>query len=96
MQQKCIPKKNSQNRKLLWEVLVEGNSPSYSDLKMPSRGPGQPPHENLKVLFVFSHKRTVTQKISSKGKGHHLLGRQWERALAAVDGVSRPHVDQSF
>ncbi|MPC97508.1 hypothetical protein E2C01_092826 [Portunus trituberculatus] len=38
----------------------------------------------------------VTQKISSTGKGNHLLGLQWERALAAVDGVPCPHADQSF
>ncbi|MPC51029.1 hypothetical protein E2C01_044866 [Portunus trituberculatus] len=92
MQQKCIPQKNSQNMRLLWEALVEGNPPTYSDLKMTSRGPGQPPHENLKV-FCFSHKQKVTQKISSRGKENHLLGRQWERALAAVDGVPRPHAD---
>ncbi|MPC76693.1 hypothetical protein E2C01_071117 [Portunus trituberculatus] len=35
-------------------------------------------------------------QISSRGKGNHLLGRQWERAQAAVDGVPRPHADQSF
>ncbi|MPC95461.1 hypothetical protein E2C01_090673 [Portunus trituberculatus] len=40
MPQKCVPQKNSQNRKLLWEALVEGNPPSHSDLKMTSRGPG--------------------------------------------------------
>ncbi|MPC52533.1 hypothetical protein E2C01_046404 [Portunus trituberculatus] len=34
MQQKCVPQKNSQNRRLLWEAFVEGNPPSYSDLKM--------------------------------------------------------------
>ncbi|MPC15981.1 hypothetical protein E2C01_008787 [Portunus trituberculatus] len=51
---------------------------------MLSRGPGQPPHENLH------------QKISCRGKENHLLGRQWERALAAVDGIPHPHVDQSF
>ncbi|MPC48809.1 hypothetical protein E2C01_042592 [Portunus trituberculatus] len=48
MQQKCIPQ-NSQNRRLLWETLMEGNPPSYSDLKMTSRRPDQPPHENLTV-----------------------------------------------
>ncbi|MPC91456.1 hypothetical protein E2C01_086494 [Portunus trituberculatus] len=53
MQQKCVPQKNSQNRRLLWEALEEGNPPSYSDLKMTSRGQGQPPHENLKVFCVF-------------------------------------------
>ncbi|MPC84110.1 hypothetical protein E2C01_078837 [Portunus trituberculatus] len=36
-------------------------------------------------FFVFSHKHTVRQNISSRGKGNHLLGLQWERALAAVD-----------
>ncbi|MPC29674.1 hypothetical protein E2C01_022920 [Portunus trituberculatus] len=32
----------------------------------------------------------------ARGKGSHLLRLQWERALAAVDGVPRPHADQSF
>ncbi|MPC68498.1 hypothetical protein E2C01_062701 [Portunus trituberculatus] len=32
----------------------------------------------------------------ARGKGDHLLGLQWERALAGVDGVPRPHADQSF
>ncbi|MPC50476.1 hypothetical protein E2C01_044305 [Portunus trituberculatus] len=41
MQQKYVPQKNSQNRRLLREALVEGNPPPYSDLKMTSRGPGQ-------------------------------------------------------
>ncbi|MPC25309.1 hypothetical protein E2C01_018415 [Portunus trituberculatus] len=40
MQQKCVPQKNSQNRRLMWKALLEGNPPSYSDLKMTSRGPG--------------------------------------------------------
>ncbi|MPC45758.1 hypothetical protein E2C01_039463 [Portunus trituberculatus] len=39
MQQKCVPLKNSQNRRLLWEAFVEENPP-YSDLKMTSRRPG--------------------------------------------------------
>ncbi|MPC50641.1 hypothetical protein E2C01_044470 [Portunus trituberculatus] len=39
MQQKYVPQKNSQNRRLLWEALVEGNPPSYSDLKMTPRRP---------------------------------------------------------
>ncbi|MPC58660.1 hypothetical protein E2C01_052668 [Portunus trituberculatus] len=77
MQQKCVPQKNSQNRRLLWEALVEGNPPSYSDVKMTS---GHPPHEKLI--------QTVTQKISSSSKGNHLLGRQWERALVDVDHAS--------
>ncbi|MPD06953.1 hypothetical protein E2C01_102791 [Portunus trituberculatus] len=34
------------------ETAVEG-PPSYSDLKMTSRRPGQPPHENLKVFLSF-------------------------------------------
>ncbi|MPC51532.1 hypothetical protein E2C01_045379 [Portunus trituberculatus] len=38
-QQRRVPQKNSQSRKLLWEALVEGNPPPYSDLKMTSRGP---------------------------------------------------------
>ncbi|MPC61586.1 hypothetical protein E2C01_055660 [Portunus trituberculatus] len=42
MQQKRDPQKNSQNRRLLREALVEGN-PSHLDLKMTSRGPGKPP-----------------------------------------------------
>ncbi|MPC30757.1 hypothetical protein E2C01_024026 [Portunus trituberculatus] len=32
----------------------------------------------------MTYRGPVTQKISSRGKGNHLLGRQWERALAAV------------
>ncbi|MPD02801.1 hypothetical protein E2C01_098406 [Portunus trituberculatus] len=40
MQQKRDPEKNSQNRRLLREALVEGNPPFHSDLKMTSRGPG--------------------------------------------------------
>ncbi|MPC71395.1 hypothetical protein E2C01_065672 [Portunus trituberculatus] len=40
MQQKCVPQKNSKNRRLLREALVEGNPPSHSDLKMTSHGPG--------------------------------------------------------
>ncbi|MPC50536.1 hypothetical protein E2C01_044365 [Portunus trituberculatus] len=40
MQQKCDPQKNSQNRRLLREVLVDGNPLSHSDLKITSRGPG--------------------------------------------------------
>ncbi|MPD06715.1 hypothetical protein E2C01_102539 [Portunus trituberculatus] len=52
MQHKYVPQKNSQNRRLLREALVEGNPPSYSDLKMTSRGPGEPPHENLTVFCV--------------------------------------------
>ncbi|MPC70331.1 hypothetical protein E2C01_064575 [Portunus trituberculatus] len=51
MQEKCVSQKNSQNRRLL-EALVEGNPPSHPDLKMTSREPGQPPHENLTVLCV--------------------------------------------
>ncbi|MPD02629.1 hypothetical protein E2C01_098224 [Portunus trituberculatus] len=48
MEQKYVPQKNSQNRRLLREALVEGNPPSNLALKMTtSRGPGQPPHENL-------------------------------------------------
>ncbi|MPD02498.1 hypothetical protein E2C01_098085 [Portunus trituberculatus] len=39
-QQRYVPQKDSQNRKLLWESLVEGNPPPYSDLKMTSHGPG--------------------------------------------------------
>ncbi|MPC45896.1 hypothetical protein E2C01_039603 [Portunus trituberculatus] len=50
--QRGIPQKNSQNKRLLWEALVEGNPPPYSDLNMTSRGPGQPPHENL-IIFGF-------------------------------------------
>ncbi|MPD01666.1 hypothetical protein E2C01_097204 [Portunus trituberculatus] len=52
MQQKYIPQKNSQNRRLLREALVKGNPPSHSDLKMTSRGPGQPPQENLTGFCV--------------------------------------------
>ncbi|MPC78220.1 hypothetical protein E2C01_072703 [Portunus trituberculatus] len=44
-------------------------------------------------IFLFYHMYKVTQKISSRGKENHLLGLQWERALAAVDGVPRPHAD---
>ncbi|MPC80019.1 hypothetical protein E2C01_074582 [Portunus trituberculatus] len=40
MQQKYVLQKNSQNRRLLREALVEGNPPSHSDLKMMSRGQG--------------------------------------------------------
>ncbi|MPC48000.1 hypothetical protein E2C01_041764 [Portunus trituberculatus] len=29
----------------------------------------------------------------ARGKGNHLLGRQWERELAAMDGVPRSHPD---
>ncbi|MPC18304.1 hypothetical protein E2C01_011184 [Portunus trituberculatus] len=39
-QQRYVPQKDSQSRKLLREALVEGNPPFYSDLKMTSRGPG--------------------------------------------------------
>ncbi|MPC66889.1 hypothetical protein E2C01_061044 [Portunus trituberculatus] len=46
--------------------------------------------------FVFSHKKILTQKISSRDKENHLLGQQWERALAAVDGEPHLHADQSF
>ncbi|MPD01416.1 hypothetical protein E2C01_096943 [Portunus trituberculatus] len=53
MQQKYVPQKNSQNRRLLREALVEGN-PSHSDMKMTSRGPGQIPHENLTVFLCFT------------------------------------------
>ncbi|MPD00788.1 hypothetical protein E2C01_096287 [Portunus trituberculatus] len=58
--QKCLcrwspplirPSEGQKSRKLLWEALLEGNPPPYSDLKMTSRGPGQPPHENLIVFF---------------------------------------------
>ncbi|MPC48434.1 hypothetical protein E2C01_042207 [Portunus trituberculatus] len=46
----------------MWEALVERNPLPYSDLKMTSCGPGQPPHENLMILFCFP--------ISIKGKGN--------------------------
>ncbi|MPC46243.1 hypothetical protein E2C01_039957 [Portunus trituberculatus] len=32
-------------------------------------------------FLSFPHKRTVTQKISSRGKGNHLLGRQWDQSF---------------
>ncbi|MPC35965.1 hypothetical protein E2C01_029404 [Portunus trituberculatus] len=40
MQQNCVLQKNTQNKRLLWEALLEGNPPFYSDLKMTSRRPG--------------------------------------------------------
>ncbi|MPC98970.1 hypothetical protein E2C01_094362 [Portunus trituberculatus] len=36
------PAEDSQSRRLLWEALVEGNLPPYSDLKMMSHGSDQP------------------------------------------------------
>ncbi|MPC89351.1 hypothetical protein E2C01_084293 [Portunus trituberculatus] len=42
MQQKYVPQKNFQNRRLLWEALVEGNPPPYSDLKMTSATSREP------------------------------------------------------
>ncbi|MPC93469.1 hypothetical protein E2C01_088597 [Portunus trituberculatus] len=51
-QQRCVPQKDSQSRKLLWEALVKRNPPPYSDLKITSCRPGQPPHENLIVFCV--------------------------------------------
>ncbi|MPD05367.1 hypothetical protein E2C01_101106 [Portunus trituberculatus] len=57
MQQKRDPQKNSQNRRLLRDALVEGNPPSHSDLKMTSCVPGQPHHENLSVVCVFPYKK---------------------------------------
>ncbi|MPC88404.1 hypothetical protein E2C01_083306 [Portunus trituberculatus] len=92
--------KSSRNASLRRTPRIEGccKRPLWRGILLPtqtSRGPGQPPHENL-LAFVFSHKQTVTQKISSRGKGSHLVGVQLERALAVVDGVPRPHADQSF
>ncbi|MPC77536.1 hypothetical protein E2C01_071994 [Portunus trituberculatus] len=48
------------------------------------------------IFLCFPIRKKVTQEISSRGKGNHLLRRQWERVLTAVDGVPRPHADQSF
>ncbi|MPD06813.1 hypothetical protein E2C01_102641 [Portunus trituberculatus] len=54
MQQKYVPQKNSQNRRLLRKVLVEGNPPSHSDLKMTSRGPEQL-HKRLAPGAIENH-----------------------------------------
>ncbi|MPC58331.1 hypothetical protein E2C01_052329 [Portunus trituberculatus] len=47
-------------------------------------------------FLCFPIKKNSNTKNGSRGKGSHLLGLQWEEALAAVDGVPRPHADQSF
>ncbi|MPC97943.1 hypothetical protein E2C01_093289 [Portunus trituberculatus] len=55
---------------------------------------GNPPsHSDLKMTSRGPDSNT---KNGSKDKGNHLLGLQWEGALAAVDGVPRPHATQSF
>ncbi|MPC64591.1 hypothetical protein E2C01_058708 [Portunus trituberculatus] len=43
-QQRGVPQNNSQNKRPLWEALVEVNPPPYSDLKMTSRGPAWTPN----------------------------------------------------
>ncbi|MPC56823.1 hypothetical protein E2C01_050789 [Portunus trituberculatus] len=68
MQQKCVPQKNSQNRRLLWEALVEGNLPSDSDLKMTSRGKFV--HDRAKTPLP-KHPSLDTQPSST---GRPLLG----------------------
>ncbi|MPC57027.1 hypothetical protein E2C01_050997 [Portunus trituberculatus] len=46
---------NSQNRRPLWEALVEGNSPPFSDLKMTSRGPElRPPSQSIPA-WILDH-----------------------------------------
>ncbi|MPC43725.1 hypothetical protein E2C01_037377 [Portunus trituberculatus] len=88
--------------RLLWKALVEGNLHPYSDLGMTSREPGS--HEVADLAHETSSSGLSREKDSppqvpptaiscsgsSRGKGNHLLGLQWERALAAVDGVPRP------
>ncbi|MPD06630.1 hypothetical protein E2C01_102454 [Portunus trituberculatus] len=93
-QKRYIATKNSLNRRLLQEALVEGNPPSHSDLKMTSRGPGEPPHKNLKIFCVFPYKKKQDcKRLAPWAREIIYLDYNWrERSY----GVPRPHADQSF
>ncbi|MPC91929.1 hypothetical protein E2C01_086994 [Portunus trituberculatus] len=96
MQQKCVPQKNFQNRRLLWEALVEGNPPPYSDLKMTSRGPGQQPHENLNLHKKMAPWARETTYWDYNGRERWLPWTGYLVPMRTSRFKNRPHMIRMF